>query len=318
MRSDSGEVDADKVLVGGTAPGGDLRSEQDGSRRPFVDSHHHLWDTTSHGYPWLSDGGDPDTTEWIGDYSSIRRPYLVDDFLRDASRSGLQKSVHIDASWGGSDAIAETRWLQAISNARGFPHAIVAAVDLRAPDAESRIDRHAESPNLRGVRMTQMGDLVAGAEFRRGFAALSRRGLSYDLNIRFGDTEHALALASAFPQTMIAIDNMANPVSLGRDYFDGWKEAMQQLATAPNVVMKISGLGMADHRWTASLIRPWVLTAVDLFSPERCMFGSNWPVDGLYSDYAKVVNAVQAAISGLDATSKESIMRSVAERVYRI
>jgi predicted TIM-barrel fold metal-dependent hydrolase len=286
--------------------------------RPFVDSHHHLWDTRSHKYSWLSDDGDTATTEWIGDYSSIRRPYLIDEFLRETSGSGLLKSVHIEASWGGRDTIAETRWVQAISNSRGFPQGIVAAVDLRAPRVESRIDRHAESPNLRGIRMTQMEDLVDGADFRRGFAALARRGLSYDLNIRYRDVGLALDLASAFPETVIAVDNMANPHSLASEYLRNWKAAMQRLAAAPNVVMKISGLGMAAHGWKAPVIRPWVLTAVDVFSPTRCMFGSNWPVDGLYSSYATVVDAVQAAISSLDADSRDLIMRRVAESVYRI
>lgn len=317
MRSDASLLKLDRgqqsAADDNTQSGGQV-----GVPRPFVDSHHHLWDPRRHLYGWLSDGGDPATTQWIGDYVSLRRPYPLEEFLLEASGSGLLKSVHIEALWGAHDTVEETRWLQGLADARGFPHAIVAAVDLRAPDAEFQIDRHAESPNLRGIRMTQMGDLVARADFRRGFAALAKRDLAYDLNIRYEDVPHALALASAFPQTMIAVDNMANPASLEFEHLRAWKTALERLAVAPNVVMKISGLGMADHAWTVSSVRAWVLTAIDIFSPTRCMFGSNWPVDGLYSSYAALMDSFRNAIADIDADGREAIMRRVAERVYRI
>jgi predicted TIM-barrel fold metal-dependent hydrolase len=283
----------------------------------LVDAHHHLWDLGQHGYPWLASGGDPGTTAWLGDYAAIRRSYRLPDYLRDVAGLGLTKSVHVEASWGGRTSYGETAWIQSIADDHGFPQAIVAAVDLRAADAEAQIERHAQSPNLRGIRMTQMGELVSRADFRRGFAVLATRGLSYDLNIRYEDVRHALALADAFPDTPILVDNMANPASLDADYFARWRRAMRELAAAPNVAMKISGLGMADHGWTIERIRPWILAAVDLFGPSRCMFGSNWPVDSLYGSYSELVGAFRTVIADLDLPSQTAILRTTAERLYR-
>jgi predicted TIM-barrel fold metal-dependent hydrolase len=291
---------------------------QTGGPQRLIDAHHHLWDLERHVYAWLRAEGDPGTTAWIGDYVSIRRPYLLDDYLRDASGSGLYKSVHVEALWGGSDSVEETLWLQAISDQHGFPHAIVAAVDLCAPDVETQLDRHLASPNLRGVRMAQIGDLVSRRDFRRGFAALAERGLNYDLNIRLEDATHALGLAAAFPGTTILVDNMANPISLDNNYLVRWKTAMRMLARAPNVVMKISGLGMADHLWTVERIRPWVLAAIGIFSPGRCMFGSNWPVDRLYSSYESLVDGFRRITTDLGADERDALFRGTAERCYRI
>jgi predicted TIM-barrel fold metal-dependent hydrolase len=283
----------------------------------FVDAHHHLWDLERHRYAWLTGSGEPQTTDWIGDYGAIRSSYSIDDYLSDAG-SELIKSVHVEAGWSGPDRVMETRWLQGIADVAGFPHAIVAAVDLCEPDAGKALDRHLENGNMRGVRMTAMGDLVSRKSFRRGFAALAERDLVYDLNIHAEDVQHATSLAEAFPATTIVVDNMANPSSLSREAFERWCLAMRELAMSPNVVMKVSGLGMAEHHWSVDGIAPWVLAALEIFTPDRCMFGSNWPVDSLYGSFARLLAAVREVTAQLTADDQDLLFRRTAERVYRV
>lgn len=284
----------------------------------IVDAHHHIWDLERHRYRWLEADGNHTTTKWIGDYSSIRRTFSIDDYLREASGAGLIKSVHVEALWGGADSIEETRWLQSVADRHGLPNAIVAAVDLCTRDVETQLDRHLKSANVRGVRMSQLSGLVSRRDFRRGFAALAERGLSYDLNIRLEEAEQGLRLAEAFPDTNVLVDNMANPESLDDAYLAHWQAAMRTLAEAPNVAMKISGLGMADHHWTADRILPWVRAAIAIFSPVRCMFGSNWPVDRLYGSYGSLVDALRKITSDLADPDREQVFRLTAERCYRI
>jgi len=286
--------------------------------RAFVDAHHHLWDLDHHRYQWLADPGVPETERWIGDYAAIRTSYLLADLLRDASGCGLAKSVHVEALWGGEDSTDETRWLQAIADRHGFPHAIVARVDLRRPDAEAHLARHAAHPNFRGVRMAEMRGLISGTDFRRGFAAIRRLGLSYDLNIVWCDAGAALDLARSSPETPIVVDNMANPASLEWDLLLDWWIQMRSLAAAPNVAMKISGLGMADHSWTVDRIRPWVLEAIDIFGPGRCMFGTNWPVDSLYGSYRELVNAYATTVAAFTDAERSALFAETAQRVYRV
>lgn len=284
---------------------------------PIVDAHHHLWDLGRPGYQWLREPGDPATVKWIGDYKPIRRSYLIDEYSREAAGCGVVKSVHVEASRGPSDAIDETRWLQVIAERFGFPHAIVASADLSAPDAEAQIDRQLESSNTRGIRNVRMGGFAEPA-FRHGFAVLAERSLVFDANLRIEQTAGLLDLATLFPSTVIAINNLANPPALDGTALARWTAAIRPLAEAPNIVMKISGMGMADHDWTVERIRPWVLGAVEVFSPDRCMFGSNWPVDQLYASLPDLVGAVGSIVGELGPHASEAVLRRTAERCYRI
>jgi predicted TIM-barrel fold metal-dependent hydrolase len=225
--------------------------------------------------------------------------------------------VHVEAARGPGEAVEESRWLQQIAEQHGFPQAIVSAVDLSAPDAEGQLSRHLGFPNVRGVRTIRMGGF-GHRDFRRGFAALAERGLTFDANLRLEHAFELLDLASAFPDTVIAIDNMANPMNLGRAHLDQWRVAMQPLAATPNVLMKISGIGMADHGRTVDTIRPWVHAALEIFSPARCMFGTNWPVDRLYGSLPELVDTVRRIVAEVSEMAPAEVFRTTAERCYRL
>lgn len=164
----------------------------------------------------------------------------------------------------------------------------------------------------------QMHGLVADSRFRRGFAALSRRGLSYDLNIRVPHMTEASSLAHDFPETIILVGNTGNPMEQTDEYFSEWRRELAELAVLPNVIVKISGLGMSDHFWTVDSIRPWVLTAIDLFGPDRAMFASNWPVDGLYSTLSELIHAYRALTASFSDSERNAMFSGNAERYYRI
>src|SRR5690554_1828063 len=114
---------------------------------PKIDPHHHLWDLGAVYYPWLSDKVEP---KMWGDYAAIRRNFLAEEYIAAARAENIVKSVHVQAN--AADALAETRWCQAVADRHGFPHGIVAHVNLEAADVEHQLDLHAEAPNFRGVR----------------------------------------------------------------------------------------------------------------------------------------------------------------------
>jgi predicted TIM-barrel fold metal-dependent hydrolase len=97
-----------------------------------------------------------------------------------------------------------------------------------------------------------------------------------------------------------------------------WKRELTDLAEAPNVVIKISGLGMCDNTWTVDSIRPWVLTCIEAFGTERSFFGTNWPVDRLYSSYPDVVNAYAQIIRDFSKDEQVALFSGNAERIFRI
>jgi predicted TIM-barrel fold metal-dependent hydrolase len=301
---------------------GDVRTDSDltvvhADAIPFVDAHHHLWDLGRHRYAWLEGDGLPATTAWLGDYQALRRTHLLPDFLDAAAGTGLVASVHVEAGWSDGDPVGETHWLDAASR-RPFPAAIVARVDLRAADAERSLDAHAASPRFRGVRMSEMHGLVEDAAFRRGIRALADRGLSYDMNTRVPWMAQGAELAALVPLIPVMVDNMANPTSSDRDYLRAWETGISELAAVENVVMKVSGLGMFDHGRTRSSVTPLIRHIVDAFGPSRVMFGSNWPVDGLYGTYPDLVASYRELVSEYTAQEQHLLLHGTAEHWYRI
>ena len=93
---------------------------------------------------------------------------------------------------------------------------------------------------------------------------------------------------------------------------------MRTLAEAENVQCKISGLGMIDNEWTVDSLRPWVLHYIEAFGVDRCYFGTNWPVDRMYSDYRSVIDAYAQIIGDLSGDEQVALFSGNAERIYRI
>lgn len=292
----------------------------------IVDAHHHLWDLRTGRYPWLQD---KPVRLSIGDYADLRRDYTVADLKADIAGHGVVASVHVQADWDEhADPVEETAWLQQVADAHGFPHAIVAYADLGAPDAAAVLARHAAHRNMRGIRMLRPGASlpdVAGAaamfddpRWRRGFAALAPLGLSYDMRVTTPEMPAAVRLARDFPGTAIIVNHLA--FAPGRDPLlaDAWREGVAALAGCPNVAMKISGYAIVDRAWTLETIRPWVAFALERFGPDRCLFGSNYPVDRLGAPYARIVEATRALIAGLSREDQAAVMAGTARRLYRL
>ena len=125
-------------------------------------------------------------------------------------------------------------------------------------------------------------------------------------------------LAHRYPGITLCVDHAGFPRRRDADYFRQWRTGMRQIAAAPNTVVKISGLGMCDHAWTTESIRPWVLECIDAFGTTRSFFGSNWPVDRLYSSYGDVIDAYADIISSFTRNEQEALFHQNAERIFHL
>ena len=161
------------------------------------------------------------------------------------------------------------------------------------------LDRHAAFPNLRGIRDLRYDDYPSDETWLRGYASLARHGLVACDDPYVEQMPLARALADRYPEIVLCIDHASYPRRRDDEYFEAWRRGIQLLAGAPNVVIKISGLGMVDHAWTVESLRPWVHTCIEAFGTERSFFGTNWPVDRLYSSYGDVLDAYAAIIADL-------------------
>jgi predicted TIM-barrel fold metal-dependent hydrolase len=294
---------------------------------PIIDPHHHLYDLKTGRYPWLQD----EMLERVfGDYSAIRRDYLIDDFREDIKNQNVVKTVHLQVEYDHNNPVAETRWLQSVADHHGYPHGIVAFADLASPSVQQTIEEHCAFPNVRGIRQClnyhhdqvktfiEHPHLMSDPQWQRGYALLKRYDLSFDLQLYYTQMAEALTLAKKFPDTPMVLNHTGMPVDRGIEEIAAWRASMKLLASAPNVFCKISGLGMGDWEWTTDSIRPFVLDAIDAFGTERCMFASNFPVDKLFSSYDDVFNAFKAITRDFSIGERRALFHDNAERVYRL
>ena len=298
------------------------------STTEIIDAHHHLWDLQAVRYPWLTQ---PVSSDGVaGDVSPLQHDYLVSDFLADTRTSCVARSVHVQAESEHGDPVAETRWLQSVADAHGFPHGIVAYAALESEDVDEVLAAHCQFPNVRGVRQmlnwhesaalrqTDRPDYMTDRQWRSGYALLERYGLSFDMQIFPSQTSDAATLADAFPQTTIILDHALMPAARDSAGLDVWRQGLRELARRPNVAVKISGLGMFDHHWTPGSVRPFILETIEIFGPDRCMFGSNFPVDRLYSSYEVLVQSFREAIAGFSPHEQALLLHDNAARLYRL
>lgn len=285
-----------------------------------IDAHHHLWDLSAVSYPWLMARGVP---RFFGDPAPIQRDYLLPEFRRDAR--GFEASVHIQV--GAADGLAEARWVQGVADAApGWTMVQVAACDLTADDRTATLDTLRSLPTVRGVRqivgraagedaVTGTNDLLDDPRFASGLRAAGERGLGFDLQLipaLYGGMARVL---DAAPDIPVALCHAGSPQERGAEYLRGWARDLRVLSERPQVVCKLSGLGMFDHDWTPDSIRPVIDICLEQFGPERCLFGSNFPVDSLYSDYATLIEAYEALIP---EEAKGAVFGGTAARFYGV
>ena len=289
----------------------------------FVDAHIHLWKLDGLRYPWLTPPFADDGPN--GSVEAIARDYLPADYLKDASGYNVIKAVHIDAGAHSDDAVAETRWLQSLSDT-GLPTAIVAFAALNAPDVESLLAAHVESPAVRGIRHIlnwhanpkrtyTPANLLDDPAFARGYALLGKYGLSFDLQIYPGQMAQGVALAARHPDIPVILNHMGMPV-------DGdlsvWRAGMKQLVALPHVAVKISGMGFIDRQWTDAAMRPLVLETIDIFGAERCLFASDFPTDKLFNTYGRALDFYADLTRDFSDGERDDLFAANAERIYKI
>ncbi|UCF89724.1 MAG: amidohydrolase family protein, partial [Desulfobacterales bacterium] len=259
------------------------------------------------------------------------RNYLLVDFLRDASAVNVVKSVHVQAEHDPSDPVRETRWLQAIADrpgSRGFPHGLVAFADFSKPNIEGILDAHCHYPNIRGIRQMLHESLVdpdkpkpalmEDAVWRRNLKLLHKYGLSFDLQVYYQQMDQTCKIVGANPDIQFVVCHTGQPARRDPVGRQGWKTGMRLLAQMPNVCVKISGLGMFDRHWTMDSLRPFVQETIETFGVDRCMFGSNFPVDGMMSSYSNLWNAYFRLTAHYSADERRQLFFENAKRVYRL
>jgi predicted TIM-barrel fold metal-dependent hydrolase len=291
----------------------------------IVDAHFHVWRQAD--LPWLTGPMQP---RIFGPYEAIRRDYLMQEYLDDIAGTGVTKSVYVQANWPPEKAGDEAAWIEGLIAETGWPHALVAYADMTVPDVRPSLDRLMRFPHLRGVRQqfhwhenptyrfAPHADLCRDPVVQANVARLADYGLVFDLQVFDAQMAGAAELAAACPDVTFVLQHAGMLEDLSEDGRARWRVAMTRLASCPNVVAKISGFGTFQHRLDRELI-VWISTeTVTMFGAERCLWGSNFPIEKLWTGYAALIEAHRTAAGGLSAAEQNAIFNETAARVYRL
>ncbi|MBV9562119.1 MAG: amidohydrolase family protein [Bradyrhizobium sp.] len=291
----------------------------------IVDAHHHIWRQAD--LPWLTGPMQP---RIFGPYEPIRRDYPIEEYLADLRDCGVTRSVYVQTNWANDRFEDEAAWVQATADKLGWPHAIVAYADLGVDDVRPQLDRLKQYPLVRGVRMqlhwhdnplyrfAARPDLCADPRIRANVARLGDCGFSFDLQVFAPQMAGAADLARACPDVTFILQHAGMLEDRSREGRDAWHAGMTRLAACPNVVSKLSGLGTFIHRNDPDHVAGIVLETVEIFGAQRCLFGSNFPIEKLWTSYRELIEAHQDAVAPLSADARDSILSATAIRIYRL
>ncbi|MEM7176324.1 MAG: amidohydrolase family protein [Pseudomonadota bacterium] len=290
----------------------------------MIDAHHHIW--LQKDLPWLLG---PERPRIFGPYAPIKRDYPIEEFRQDVDGTGIEKSVYVQANWAPNWAGDEIAWVHAVADRTGWPHAIVGYADFTRPGLVQTLDRLKRYPLLRGFRQQlhwhenplyrfapkgQLTDprLVAGIN------ELAGRGWCFDLQVFPGQMQDASTLVRACPDVTFVLQHAGMLEDTSKAGWTAWRKGMKALAGHDNVVTKLSAFGTFIHRNDPDFIAKIIAETLKIFPPDRAMYGSNFPIEKIWTSYAELFAAFQAATADLPAKAQAAIYHDTAARVYRI
>jgi predicted TIM-barrel fold metal-dependent hydrolase len=286
------------------------------TRRPtrVVDPHVHLWDPArTDWYPYLSGR----TELGMGDVTGMARLFDVPTYMAESAGWNVEKLVNVAAATG-RHSIDETLELDHRAEADGHPAAIVGGLPPADSVAEAveLIERQMNASRFRGVRPMGAGADPVPTDDVLG--ALQERGLLFELMAHTDQLPAAAARLAPFAELVVVVEHMGWPRSGDDAEFAEWAAGIEALAgLGDNVVCKLSGLAMPLGSMSVAAFRPWMEHAIDAFGVHRCMFASNFPVDGLHGTLDELYSTYAAVVDGLGDDSRGKLFATNAERVYR-
>ncbi|KQU50624.1 thioesterase [Bosea sp. Leaf344] len=296
---------------------------------PIIDAHHHFFDLDRNRHPWLQ--GERLASFRYGDYGAICRNFLPEDYLAAASGHLVVGSVLMEGEWDPADPIGEMAWATEVAQATGRPDAAIGQIWLDREDVGAVIAAYRGMELVKSVRHKPAATSRAehhpryaakgsmrDPRWRDGYAMLGQAGLHFDLQTPWWHLDEAAELAADMPQTLIILNHAGLPADRSAEGLRAWRAALDRLARQPNVVAKISGIGVPGQAWTLELQQPVVDGVIAAFGVERCAFASNYPVDGLCAPFGTIFEVFKAATRRFAPEQRLALFHDNAARWYGV
>lgn len=272
-----------------------------------IDSHHHYWQLGRFDYAWLN----------APQLAPIKRDFLPADLKPLIDRAGVDKTIFVQTQHN----LEETRWVLQLAEQNKFMAGVVGWVDLASEQCEQQLLEFADHPKFVGVRHVTHDepddDFIVRPKVIRGLKFLEKHGVPFDLLFFVKHLKHTATLARELPNLSMVIDHLAKP-RIKDQAVDDWIGDFRSAARFPNVYCKLSGMVTeADWKdWKPADFKPYVETALELFGPDRCMFGTDWPVCCTAATYEQIVESLRFCIESLSETEKAKVLGGTAVKFY--
>ena len=272
-----------------------------------IDAHQHFWKF------------DPVRDSWIDEtMQKIQRDFLPEDLLPLLQENQFSGCVAVQAS----QSEEETDFLVDLAAKNQFIKGVVGWVDLRNENIEERLNHFSSNKIIKGFRHVVQGeadDFMLRKDFQNGISALKQFNYTYDILIFHRQLPAAIELVNQFPDQPFVIDHIAKP-DIKSGEISSWKKGIQEISKAENVSCKISGMVTeADwKKWKTDDLKPYLDVIFENFSADKLMFGSDWPVLNVASDYAEVVKTLEDYIVRLSVKNQNKIWFENAISFYKL
>ena len=278
-----------------------------------IDSHHHLWDLSIRPQEWMvGDGMEP-----------VSRNFTTDDLRSAIAGTGIEKTVLVHAT----TTYDETYELLEIAEKDSTVVAVVGWLQIDSPDAIAQCEKYLQAPGasyLKGIRDVAQdlpdSNYLAKPQSIATVRQLGKMGLTYDILTKTPELKAAIELVKACPDVQFVLDHISKPY-IAKEELEPWKSLITELASYENVICKISGM-VTEARWNAWEVddfRPYVDHIIASFTPERLMFGSDWPVALLAApSYSEVVQLAEKLTLKFTESENELFWRETAISAYKI
>lgn len=275
-----------------------------------IDSHHHFWKYDASEYAWINES-----------MSVLKRDFGPAELrpLCDASR--ITGVISVQAS----QSLVETERLIQFAETEELVLGVVGWVPLATSGVSAALERLAMSPWLKGIRHVVQDEpdpaFLHGAAFNAGIQRLKQFDLLYDLLIYPWQLPATIQFVDSHPAQPFVLNHIAKPAIDSAKYDAEWEKDIRELAKREHVIgCKFSGIvtEVRDAEWSVESLRPYWDVVVEAFGIERLMFGSDWPVILLRSDYARWVAAIETLLEPFSELEKRRFWGENASRIYKL
>ena len=295
----------------------------------IVDAHVHVYDADVNRHLFLEEKDDV-FEALVGDYSALPKKYPLQSYLNDGKSYQIEGIIWHE--YLSNDAIKEAQWAQRLAETSMVPVAIVALVDFLDPRLEERLDIYRSLPNVTAVRehlawdvvnprkrFAKRADLLSDPAWRNGVARLRGHDFKCGLEVFAPQLPDLLKVVRLYPDVGFTLAVLGWPIDLSPAGFMRWRKDVAELSRCENVCASISAVEcIFGMQWTLEQVSPWIRSLIEMFGPNRCMFGSHMPIAALSVGFERTYTAYQELVADLSESERDRMFRGVAHDWFRV